>query len=149
MFAAEKSLHDSKEMSKGFESMKIFLMELSGVVATGLAILASSMIDVSDPVVVTAGTAILGVLTGAVKVLWDRNNALSKATEVALSKCEEEHKKASANLDSLVQQVIALSGEVGLMKGRIMGFQEANERAAEDRQSIRNEMHGGTVSPPG
>jgi hypothetical protein len=98
------------------------------------------MIDVSDPVVVTAGGTFLAGLTGVVKVLWDRNTALSKATDVALSKCEEEHQKAAAKYDEdrrlsservnvLIQQVITLSEAVGTMKGRIQGFQEATEKA--------------------
>jgi len=89
------------------------------------------MIDVSDPVVVTAGAAVLAALTSAVKVLWDRNTALSKTTDIALSKCEAEHVNASAKVDVLVQKVIELSGQVGKMQGRIEGFQEATGKVVD------------------
>lgn len=124
--------------------MKVFI-DFAGAVGTGIVLLGASMIDVSDPVVVTAGAAMLATLTGAVKVLWDRNTTLSKTTDVALSKCEDEHKRASVKYEEdrrlsdermnvLIQQVISLSGEVGMMKGRIIGFQEATEKA--EAQSI-------------
>lgn len=139
-----------KRNTKGFGSMKVLIEDVAGAVATGLFIIGSSMIDVSDPVVVTVGTTVMAALTGAIKVLWDRNNALSKATDIALEKCEQEHAKASAKYDNdiqkasekyelqhqrsseqtnvLIQQVIALSGEVGTMKGRIQGYQEAQSQ---------------------
>ena len=124
--------------------MKILSLDIIGAATTGLAILASSMIDVSDPVVVSAGTIILGALTGAVKVLWDRNNKLSASTDVALAKCEEEHRKTTANMDLLVQQVIKLSSEIGTMTGRIQGFQEATAKACEvsdrERATMRNDI---------
>lgn len=114
-----------------------------GSVATGVLLLGTSMIDVSDPIVVGIGGTILAGLTGAIKVLWDRNNALSKATADALGKCEEEHKNAAAKYDGdrkladdrmnvLIEKVITLSGEVGVLKGRIQGFQEATEKAERD-----------------
>lgn len=90
--------------------------------------LAATMIDVSDPVIVTIGGTVLATLTGAVKVLWDKNTKLSETTEIALSKCENEHKASAARMDALVQQVIALSAEVGTLKGRIQGYQEAKEQ---------------------
>jgi hypothetical protein len=111
-----------------------------GAVSAVIFLLGTSMIDVSDPVVVGAGGTLLAALTGAVKVLWDRNNALSKATDAALEKCETEHKRAAERYDAdnktsaermnvLIQQVISLSSEVGMMKGRIIGFQEATDKA--------------------
>lgn len=114
-----------------------------GAVVTGALILGTSMIDVSDPIVVTIGGGILAALTGAIKVLWDRNNALSQTTTVALSECKTEHQKASEKYDSdrkladermnvLIEKVITLSGEVGVLKGRIQGFQEATEKAERD-----------------
>jgi hypothetical protein len=119
--------------------------ECSGAVLTGLLLIGSAMIDVSDPVIVTIGGGILAALTGTVKVLWDRNNKLSLTTDVALAKCEEEHRKASVKYDDdrkeleqrmtvLIDQVIKLSGEVGMLQGRIQGFQEAtaqHERKAD------------------
>jgi ribonuclease PH len=115
-------------------------LEVSGAVGTGLLVFGASMIDVSDPVIVAAGGTILAALTGAVKVLWDRNNKLSQTTDIALSKCEEEHKRSAIRYDEnqrqsaermnvLIEKVISLSGEVGLMKGRIQGFQEATDKA--------------------
>lgn len=117
-----------------------FAQEVFGAVVTGGLLLGTSMIDVSDPVIVTAGGGLMAALTGAVKVLWDRNNHLSKTTDVALAKCEEEHSKAAAKYDNdrklsdermtvLIDKVITLSGEVGILKGRIQGFQEATEKA--------------------
>ncbi len=114
-----------------------------GAVATWVLLLGTSMIDVSDPIVVGIGGTILAGLTGAIKVLWDRNNALSKDTAIALGKCEEEHKNAAAKYDSdrkradermnvLIEKVITLSGEVGVLHGRIQGFQEATEKAERD-----------------
>lgn len=104
------------------------LVEASAVGGV-LGLLGATMIDISDPVVAGIGLTLFGCLSGAVKVLWDKNSTLSKTTEVALSKCEDEHKRSSENIASLTQQVIALSGEVGLMKGRIQGFQEASDKA--------------------
>tara|TARA_R110002126_G_scaffold53672_1_gene145546 strand:+ start:745 stop:1083 length:339 start_codon:yes stop_codon:yes gene_type:complete len=98
---------------------------ITGAAATGLLLVGSSVIDVSDPIVVATGGAAVAALTGAIKVLWDKNNKLSAATDIALTKCEDEHKKASANMDLLVQQVISLTGEVGEMRGRIKGYHEA------------------------
>lgn len=123
--------------------MQNLIENVVGAVATGSLLIGTSMIDVSDPVVVTIAGGILAGMTGAIKVLWDRNNSLSKDTATALSKCEEEHKKASQKYDEdrklsdermnvLIQQVISLSGEVGLMKGRIQGFQEATEKSERD-----------------
>lgn len=109
--------------------MQYAIEETFGAVIAGSLILASAMIDVSDPVIVTAGTAVLAALTGAIKILWDRNNKLSATTEVALSKCESEHHKAAERMDVLVQQVIQLSAEVGNLKGRIQGYQEAKEQS--------------------
>lgn len=114
-----------------------------GAVVTGALILGTSMIDVSDPIVVAIGGGILAALTGAIKVLWDRNNALSQTTTVALSECKTEHQKASEKYDAdrkladermnvLIEKVITLSGEVGVLKGRIQGFQEATEKAERD-----------------
>lgn len=128
--------------------MDVFSENAIGAVATGAMLFGVSMIDVSDPVIVTIGGSILAAMTGAIKVLWDRNNALGRATAEALGKCEEEHKIAAAKYDGdrklsdermnvLIQQVISLSGEVGLMKGRIQGFQEATEKA--ERQ--QNQEH--------
>jgi hypothetical protein len=116
------------------------IQDVTGAVATGLLLLAAAMIDVSDPLIVTAGTAMFAMLSGAIKLLWDRNNTLANKTDAALSRCEEEHHRAAAKyeadqkqavdkMNTLVNQVIALSGEVGLMKGRIQGFQEATEKA--------------------
>lgn len=131
--------------------MTILSLDVIGAAATGMLILGSSMIDVSDPVVVSAGTIILGALTGAVKVLWDRNNKLSASTDVALLKCEEEHKKTTSNMDALVKEVIVLSEKVGLMTGRIQGFQEATAKASEvadrERDSMRHEMDGKLNAP--
>lgn len=120
--------------------MQNLIENVAGAVATGALLIGTSMLDVSDPVVVAVGGTILAGLTGAIKVLWDRNNALSKATDTALSECKTEHQKAAEKYDAdrklfdermnvLIQQVISLSGEVGLMKGRIQGFQEATEKA--------------------
>lgn len=120
--------------------------ECSGAVLTGMLLLGSAMIDVSDPVIVTIGGGILAALTGTVKVLWDRNNKLSIATDVALSKCEEEHRKANAKYDTdrkeseqrmtvLIDQVIKLSSEVGMLQGRIQGFQEATAQHEHERDA--------------
>ena len=141
MFAARvPSCHRWGSKIKDYEAMMNYSIDVVGAAATGILIIGTSMIDVSDPVVVTAGAAMLATLSGAVKVLWDKNNTLSKSTDVALTKCEEEHKKTAANMEVLVQQVISLSGEVGLMKGRIIGFQEATERGVADRALIRDEL---------
>jgi hypothetical protein len=118
--------------------MSHFTEVVAGALGSGIIMFGSAMLDVSDPVIVAAGGTVLAGLTGAVKVLWDRNTALSKATDVALSKCEDEHKKAADRYDSdmklsaermnvLIEKVISLSSEVGMMKGRIQGFQEATD----------------------
>lgn len=125
--------------------------ECTGAVFTGFLLLGSAMIDVSDPVIVATGGGILAALTGTVKVLWDRNNKLSATTDVALAKCEDEHRKTSAKYDNdrkisdermnvLIEKVITLSGEVGVLKGRIQGFQEATEKA--ERDAERESHHG-------
>jgi len=133
--------------------MENLVENIVGAVATGaLLIGTSTMIDVSDPVVVGIGGTILAAMTGAIKVLWDRNNTLSKATEEALTKCEAEHKNAAAKYDSdrkladermnvLIEKVITLSGEVGLMKGRIQGFQEATEKAEREAAAHHDSDH--------
>ena len=100
------------------------------------AVIAGSMIDVSDPVIVGIGTTIVGGLAGAIKLLWDRNNKLSASTDLALSKCEEEHTVSRARMDMLIQQVIQLTSEVGTMRGRIQGFQEATDKS-EKREAAR------------
>jgi hypothetical protein len=74
--------------------------ECSCAVLTGMLLLGSAMIDVSDPVIVTIGGGILAALTGTVKVLWDRNNKLSTTTDIALAKCQEEHRKANSKYDA-------------------------------------------------
>ena len=125
--------------------------ECAGAVVTGFLLIGTAMIDVSDPVIVTIGGGILAALTGTVKVLWDRNNKLSNTTDIALAKCEEEHRKANSKYDAdrkafeermdlLVDKVITLSGEVGVLKGRIQGFQEATEKA--ERDAERESHHG-------
>ena len=114
--------------------------EITGPLLAGGLIIGASMVDVSDPVIVTVGGTLLTAIGTALKVLWDRNNTLSKTTDVALAKCEEEHKKSTAKYDIdqklsadrvnvLIEKVISLSGEVGMMKGRIQGFQEATDKA--------------------
>ena len=117
--------------------MREIVEYMAGTFAAGGAIVGATMIDVSDPVIVTIGGAILATLTGSVKVLWDRNTALTETTQEALSKCEQEHRLAAKRMDSLVTQVIGLSAEVGTLKGRIQGFQEATEKsdAARERAS--------------
>lgn len=105
---------------------------------TGAGLIAASMVDVSDPVIVGIGTTVLGALAGAIKILWDRNNKLSTSTDVALSKCEEEHRNASGRMDTLIQQVISLTSEVGVMRGRIQGFQEATDKA--ERQTVARDL---------
>lgn len=130
--------------------MENLVENIVGAVAAGALLLGTSMIDVSDPVVVGIGGTILAAMTGAIKVLWDRNNTLSKATEEALTKCEAEHKNAAAKYDSdrkladermnvLIEKVITLSGEVGLMKGRIQGFQEATDKAEREAAARESE----------
>lgn len=109
------------------------LMDVTYGIAIGGLIVGASMVDVSDPVVVGIGTVVVGGLSGAIKILWDRNNKLSLSTDVALAKCEAEHKAASARVDKLTEQVIDLTSQVSMMKGRIQGFQEASD-AAEQRQ---------------
>lgn len=117
--------------------------DLFCAIGAGGAVVAASMIDVSDPVVVTVGTTVLGGLATAIKILWDRNNKLSETTTIALSKCEEEHKASAARVDVLTKQVISLTSEVGVMTGRIQGFQEATEKA-ERKQTARDAIaHGG------
>lgn len=123
---------------------------VAGAVATGALLLGTAMIDVSDPMIVTIGGGMLAALTGAIKLLWDRNNALSSTTTVALSECKTEHQKAAEKYDSdrkladermnvLIEKVITLSGEVGVLKGRIQGFQEATEKAERD---AAHQTHG-------
>lgn len=125
--------------------------ECACAVVTGFLLIGTAMIDVSDPVIVTIGGGILAALTGTVKVLWDRNNKLSTTTDIALAKCEEEHRKANSKYDAdrkafeermdlLVDKVITLSGEVGVLKGRIQGFHEATEKA--ERDAERESHHG-------
>lgn len=104
---------------------------------SGIFLVSASVIDVSDPVIVGIATAIFGGLAGAIKLLWDRNNKLSASTDVALSKCEEEHTVSRARMDMLIQQVIQLTSEVGTMRGRIQGFQEATDKA-ERREVARD-----------
>lgn len=125
--------------------------ECAGAVVTGFLLIGTAMIDVSDPIIVTIVGGILAALTGTVKVLWDRNNKLSTTTDIALAKCQEEHRKANSKYDAdrkafeermdlLVDKVITLSGEVGVLKGRIQGFQEATEKA--ERDAERESHHG-------
>ena len=121
--------------------MRMLIEETTGFVVAGLVLLGTAMIDVSDPIIMAAGTTILGILTGAVKVLWDRNNKLSAATDVALQQCKEEHQKAASNMDTLIKQVITLSGEVGVLTGRIQGFQEATEKATAASNARNKEAH--------
>lgn len=124
------------------------LEECTGAVATGILLIGASMIDVSDPVIVAIGGGILAALTGTVKVLWDRNNKLSATTDQALAKCEAEHRRANEKYDFdrkqfeermtvLIEKVISLSSEVGVLKGRIQGFQEATEKAERDANAER------------
>lgn len=123
--------------------------EVIGATLTGLLLLGAAMVDVSDPMIVTIGGGILAALTGTVKVLWDKNNKLSLHTDIALAKCEAEHRKTAQKYDDdrklyderlnvLIQQVITLSKEVGMLTGRIQGFQEATEKAERDA----NHDHG-------
>lgn len=123
--------------------MTVLEENIAGAIATGFLVLGTSMIDVSDPVVVGGIGVILAALTGAIKVLWDRNNTLAKATDTALSECKTEHQKAAEKYDCdrkladermnvLIDKVITLSSEVGVLKGRIQGFQEATEKAERD-----------------
>jgi len=129
--------------------------ECAGAVITGFLLLGSAMIDVSDPVIVTIGGGILAALTGTVKVLWDRNNKLSATTDEALAKCETEHRRTNEKYDNdrklsdqrmnvLIDQVITLSKEVGMLQGRIQGFHEATEKAERDaeREAEREAGHG-------
>lgn len=117
--------------------------DIAGAVVTGVLILATAMIDVSDPIVITIGGGILAGLTGTVKVLWDRNNKLTEKTELALAHCQAEHQQSKdryeadrnqliSQMNELVSKVIALSSEVGVLKGRIEGYQE---RAREDAKA--------------
>ena len=132
--------------------MEAITENVIGAVATGALLFGTSMVDVSDPAIVAAAGVLFAALTGAVKLLWDRNNALSTATDAALLKCETEHKRASERYDAdrklsdertnvLIQQVISLSGEVGLMKGRIMGFQEATDKAEAIAREAASHQH--------
>lgn len=132
--------------------METITENVVGAVVTGGLLFGTSIVDVSDPVVVTIGGAILAGLTGAIKVLWERNNTLSKVTDEALAKCEAEHKNAAAKYDSdrkladermnvLIDKVITLSGEVGVLKGRIQGFQEATEKAEREAAAHHDSDH--------
>lgn len=134
------------------EKMRQLIEDIMGATASCVFVVGTSMLDVSDPIVVTTGAAIVTGLSGAIKVLWDRNSALTKATDAALERCEQEHIKAAAKYKEdiekasdkyelqqarsaeqtnvLIQQVIALSAEVGTMKGRIQGYQEAQDQHA-------------------
>lgn len=116
----------------------IDLMVSSAVGALTGAILGATMIDISDPIVVGIGTIAFGGLTGAIKVLWDRNSAQEKTTDLALSECKSEHLKAAAKVDALVEKVIELSGAVGTLKGRIEGFQEATSKSDLDARDAKN-----------
>lgn len=123
------------------------LTDVAYAVGAGTVVIAAAMIDVSDPVIVTIGATILGGLTAAIKILWNRNNTLSTATEKALSDCEAKHVTQEARYDVLVQQVIKLTAEVSNMEGRIAGFQEATDKA-ERREVAREAANHGQV-PPG
>ena len=126
-------------MIAGFFSRRLNAMNtienVLGTVLAGLIVVGTAMIDVSDPLIVTAGTAMIAGLTGALKVLWDRANTLANKTDIALAKCEEEHQKAAERVNVLFEKVITLNGEVGMMKGRIQGFQEATDKADAERRS--------------
>lgn len=136
----------------GLGSMQQLIEEIIGASATGGLLVGASMIDVSDPTIVGVGGIILSGLAGAIKVLWDRNTKLSLATDVALKKCEDEHassaakyeidrKQAAEQINVLIQQVIQMNGEVGLMKGRIQGFQEATDKTNADARALINQTH--------
>lgn len=126
--------------------MRTVIEEVTGFVLAGFLLLGTAMIDASDPVVLGVATAVLGTLTGAVKVLWDRNSALTKQTDVALAACKEEHTKAAEKYENdrklanertnvLIDKVIKLSGEVGTLTGRIQGFNEAIQKADADARA--------------
>ena len=118
----------------------IDLIVSSTVGALTGAVIGATMIDISDPIVVGVGTIAFGGLTGAIKVLWDRNTAQEKTTELALIECKSEHKKSAEQVNTLVEKVIELSAAVGTLKGRIEGFQEATHKSDLDTHEAKN--HG-------
>lgn len=103
-------------------------------------VVAASMVDVSDPVIVAIGTAVMGGMGGAIKLLWDRNNKLASTTEIALAQCQDEHRATAKRYDTLMGQVVSLSSEVGNLTGRIQGFQEAEQRRCD--KEAATEEHG-------
>lgn len=126
--------------------MRTLIEEVTGFVAAGFVLLGTAMIDVSDPIVLGGATTVLATLTGAVKVLWDRNSALTKQTDIALAACKEEHTKtaekyeldrklANERTNVLIDRVITLSGEVGMLNGRIQGFNEAIQKKDADERA--------------
>ena len=83
----------------------------------------------------------------ALKVLWARVTTQIEGTAKALEDCHGEHKMSAVKIDSLHMKLVELSGEVGEMRGRILGFQEAENlrvgaesgrrKAEDERESDR------------
>lgn len=71
-----------------------------------------------------------GAVGTALKLLWGKVEAQSKATENALQECMDEHKVAGHKIDTLTTKMIDLTGTVSKLQGRIEGYQEAKTEAA-------------------
>lgn len=90
--------------------------------------------DMSDPATLAAVAAVATTGAGAITKLWATVVSYHNDVKSALAHCEEEHEKARNKIELLVESMSTLKSEVGHLKGRMEGFQEAEDRREESHK---------------
>ncbi len=87
--------------------------------------------DMSDPATLAAVAAVATTGAGAIGKLWATVVAHHNDVKAALAHCEDEHEKARNKIEILTDAMATLKSEVGHLKGRMEGFQEAENKRSE------------------
>ena len=87
--------------------------------------------DMTDPTTLTAVGVVASAGAAAIGKLWTAVMEQHADLKKALEHCEDEHEKAHNKIDLLSDSMATLKSEVGHLKGRMEGFQEAENKRSE------------------
>ena len=87
--------------------------------------------DMTDPTTLTAVGVVASAGAAAIGKLWTTIMEQQADVKKALEHCEDEHEKARNKIDLLIDNMATLKSEVGHLKGRMEGFQEAENKRSE------------------
>ena len=93
--------------------------------------------DMTDPTTLTAVGVVASAGAAAIGKLWTTIIDQHADVKKSLQHCEDEHEKARSKIEQLSDCMATLKSEVGHLKGRMEGFQEAeNKRESQSKGKV-------------